>query len=92
MSIEQRRITLFRTDDGRWTARDETIGVTTRASTRAHALESLDEAVEAAPDAGGPVSGPMPGFGPRPEEQFVTNAKGFAFVRRIADRIKRRWY
>jgi predicted RNase H-like HicB family nuclease len=42
-----RRITLTENDDGWWTARDETIGLTTQGETREAALASLDEVINA---------------------------------------------
>lgn len=49
MSIEvEPTITLFRNQDGWWTARHPELGVTTQGETREAALENLDEAVEAA--------------------------------------------
>lgn len=44
MSAEQRRITLTETGDGRWTAREETAGVTARGETKEAALAALDTA------------------------------------------------
>jgi len=41
------RITLTRNDDGWWTARDETRGLTTQGETRDEALASLDDVIEA---------------------------------------------
>jgi predicted RNase H-like HicB family nuclease len=44
MSTEQRRITLTETADGRWTAREETAGVTAWGETKEAALAALDDA------------------------------------------------
>lgn len=41
------KITLIRNDDGWWTARDETRGLTTQGETRDEALASLDEVIDA---------------------------------------------
>jgi len=49
------RITLTRIDDGWWTARDETRGLTTQGETRDEALASLDDVIDAVEnDAGRP--------------------------------------
>ena len=48
-------ITLTRNDDGWWTARDETRGLTTQGETRDEALSNLDDVIEALEnDAGRP--------------------------------------
>jgi hypothetical protein len=44
MSAGQRRMTLTETADGRWTAREETAGVTARGETKEAALAALDDA------------------------------------------------
>ena len=41
------RITLTRNDDGWWTARDETRGLTTQGETREEALSNLDDVIDA---------------------------------------------
>jgi predicted RNase H-like HicB family nuclease len=49
------RITLTRNDDGWWTARDETRGLTTQGETREEALSNLDDVIDAVGnDAGRP--------------------------------------
>lgn len=53
MSAEQRRITLTEEEDGRWTAHDDSHGLTALGDTRAGALESLDAVIEAAEGDGG---------------------------------------
>lgn len=47
MSAEPRRITLTKNDDGWWTAREETVGLTTQGETRDDALDALDEVLNA---------------------------------------------
>lgn len=47
MSAAQRRITLTENDDGWWTAREETIGLTTQGESRDEALNNLDEVIAA---------------------------------------------
>lgn len=47
MSVTQRKITLTQADDGWWTAREETIGLTTQGETRDEALASLDAVIAA---------------------------------------------
>ncbi|HET7323055.1 MAG TPA: type II toxin-antitoxin system HicB family antitoxin [Halococcus sp.] len=55
MSAEQRRITLTENPDGWWTAREETVGLTTQGETRDDALDALDDVLEAVEgDAGRP--------------------------------------
>jgi len=44
------KITLLENDDGWWTARDETRGLTTQGETRRDALENLDEVIDAVED------------------------------------------
>ena len=41
------KITLTRNDDGWWTARDETRGLTTQGETRDEALATLDDVIDA---------------------------------------------
>lgn len=53
MSAEQRRITLTEEEDGRWTAHDDSHGLTALGDTRESALESLDAVIEAAEGDGG---------------------------------------
>lgn len=49
------KITLIRNDDGWWTARDETRGLTTQGETRDEALSNLDDVIDAVEnDAGRP--------------------------------------
>lgn len=48
-----RTITLTENEDGWWTARDETLGLTTQGETREAALDSLDEVVDAVENDGG---------------------------------------
>ncbi|KYH24226.1 hypothetical protein HAPAU_36970 [Halalkalicoccus paucihalophilus] len=47
MSTTQRKITLTQDDDGWWTAREETIGLTTQGETRDDALSNLDDVIDA---------------------------------------------
>lgn len=94
MTDRQSWITLVWDEDGWWTAREEMIGATARGEARFDALENLDEAVEnacAAPDADGSLGDPLPHPDP-PDELVGTIEKGFPFVRRIGDRIQRRFY
>jgi predicted RNase H-like HicB family nuclease len=46
-------ITLTRNDDGWWTARDETRGLTTQGGTREEALSNLDSVIDAVENDGG---------------------------------------
>lgn len=50
MNAAQRRITLTENDDGWWTAREETIGLTTQGKTHDQALDNLDEVIAAVED------------------------------------------
>jgi predicted RNase H-like HicB family nuclease len=51
----QAKITLTQNDDGWWTARDETRGLTTQGETRDAALAALDDVIDAVEnDAGRP--------------------------------------
>ena len=43
----QTKITLTQNDEGWWTARDETRGLTTQGETRAEALAALDDVIDA---------------------------------------------
>lgn len=53
MSAEQRRITLTKEDDDRWTAHDDDRGLTALGDSRTDALDRLDAVVEAAEGDGG---------------------------------------
>jgi len=47
------KITLTQNDDGWWTARDETRGLTTQGETRDEALGALDDVIDAVENDGG---------------------------------------
>lgn len=48
-----REIRLTENPDGRWTARDETVGISAQGETRAGALDALDDVVAAVTGDGG---------------------------------------
>ena len=53
MSVTTPTITLTKSDDGWWTARNLEVGVTTQGRTREEALANLDEVVDAIEGDGG---------------------------------------
>lgn len=78
MSTEQHRITLTEEDDGRWTAHDDSHGLTALGDTREGALESLDAVIEAAEGNGGrpPTDEELREVGIDPEENAQRGESG----------------